>query len=129
MNYNKIIQDRQLYSVMNNTKWYNLFSELNEIEESIRFRVKSIDNDYFPENKIDFTGELQQINREFISIEHLDIDPYIKVNRGELMKPLINDLSSRIINILEALKINYKKEDSYIRIYGYLDLDKTSEIG
>ncbi|MGH1540331.1 MAG: DUF6678 family protein [Arenicella sp.] len=114
----KIINERQLVSVMNRTKWSKLCEEFSKTHEQyINVRYKTIYSDKIGSFSPVWWNELFE---ESPAIEWLDFDPVKKEHRGRLVSDKKTDISAIILQILEEQNIPYSIEKSYFRVWGYI---------
>ena len=120
----------QLIGVMNNTKWNALFSDLNEIDEIISYKVTHIDGSTWPEKEANFpyTSELAQIWGNFLAMEYLDIDARISHSKGALLSPQVVDHKDKIIAICKKHNAKFSVTENGIRIWGYFRHDNEPEL-
>lgn len=117
----KFIEKENLIGVMNNTKWNALFSELNEIDELLSYRVTYIDGSTWPEADASFpyTSELAAIWGNFIALEYLDIDAHISHSKGALLEPEVIDHKEKVTEICKIRNAKFSVTASGVRIWGY----------
>ena len=117
----ELIENERLIGVMNNTKWNALFSDLEEIDELISYRVTHVDGSTWPEADASFpyTSELAQIWGNFLALEYLDIDSRISHSKGALIKPEIVDHKDKVIEICKKHNAKFSAIENGIRIWGY----------
>lgn len=116
----RYIEREQLYPVMNNTKWREAIEVLVAIKDfQIRFRVKCLrDADDPPINHWDGSFPYH-IPRLFKGVEWLDIDPLMKIHRGQLVAPEIRDFTAAVIQALNSKNVPFVQMGEVVRIYGY----------
>ncbi|WP_337165230.1 DUF6678 family protein [Vibrio fluvialis] len=115
----KIIDDRQLVSVMNKTKWRELCCEFEEIHElGVNVRYKMITSDQLYGFSPVWWDELF---RETVAIEWIDFDPKKKEHRGQLISDKEKDISNVILDIFKKHSIPYSLENDCYRVWGYLN--------
>ena len=117
----KIIDDRQLVSVMNKTKWRELCGEFEEIHElgvSVRYKMITSDKLY------GFSPVWwDQLFRETVAVEWIDFDPKKRERRGQLVSDKETDISDVILGIFKNHNIPYSLENDCFRVWGYLNQD------
>jgi hypothetical protein len=117
--YLKIINERQLVSVMNKTKWRELchdFEKLHSLYISVKYKLIS------SEEILGFSAVWwNEIYEESSAIEWIDFNPIISKYRGRLVAPKETDMSYEILAILKKHGIKYSMEGSYFRVWGYLN--------
>ncbi|KZN58928.1 hypothetical protein N474_25400 [Pseudoalteromonas luteoviolacea CPMOR-2] len=119
--YLKIINDRQLVSVMNKTKWRELcdeFGELHSLNISIRYKLIS-SNETLGFSPVWW----DELFEESTGIEWLDFNPIVCEHRGRLVSDKETDRSDEILSVLKDLGIKYSIQESYFRVWGYLSQD------
>lgn len=114
----KIINTRQLVSVMNKTKWRELCEDFKAIQNlNIKVRYKLISTDQM----FGFSPVWwHQLLEDTPAIEWLEFDPIVTKYRGRLLSDEVTDRSSEILNILKKHSIKYSKEGSYFKVWGYI---------
>ncbi len=120
-----MINNRQLVSVMNKTKWRELcrdFEELHSLNISIRYKLITSD---------EITGFSpvwwDELFEKSTAIEWLDFNPIVSEYRGRLISNKESDRSTEIIGVLQRHGIKYSIQESYFRIWGYLSRDVRPE--
>lgn len=126
----KIIQDRQLTSCMNDTKWKELFSELKKLEaieadKAIEIQYKTLWDEVAPEVYWCLLGDEELDYMKTSWIEWLKIRGHIEktFRSGRLMEPKVEktDIHDKVEDVLKKYSIPYEydpEEDCYV-IYGY----------
>ena len=125
------VQERNLTSYMNNTKWYKL---LNIVNEKLPFRPPYIykllsdapDREdiqpfrHLPDSPQCWCGECFA-NYRFYEIEYVRITPKYAVNHGGLLVENLEifDETEELIQELEKAHIPFERDDRDIIIYGY----------
>jgi len=115
----KIINDRQLVSVMNETKWREMCGEFEAIHDlGVHVRYKNITSDQL----YGFSSvRWDQLFREAVSIEWIDFNPIKKEHRGRLISDKETDISGVILSIFKKHSIPYSIENGCYRVWGYLN--------
>jgi hypothetical protein len=117
----KIIDDRQLVSVMNKTKWRELCGEFEEIHElgvSVRYKMITSDQLY------GFSPVWwDQLFRETVAVEWIDFAPKKRKRRDQLVSDKETDISDVILGIFKKHNIPYSLENDFFRVWGYLNQD------
>ncbi|GGO71536.1 DUF6678 family protein [Bowmanella pacifica] len=114
----KIINERQLVSVMNKTKWREVcedFEELDSPHICIRYKLITSD-DIFGFSPVWW----DQLLEDASAIEWLDFEPVVSEHRGRLVSNKKTDRSAEILSILRRHSIRYSNQESYFRVWGYL---------
>ncbi|MDR7003005.1 DUF6678 family protein [Neobacillus niacini] len=119
------INERQLSSIMNNTKWRGLQSAVKEeFPITPSFQVKfllddfSIPEDFGEENW--YSGDWEEGLEPFFAVEWIRVNLKYTSSKGLLLEPEVTDYTDEFIKLLKRLKIPFLKEDNTIRIYGYV---------
>ena len=119
----KIIQDRQLTSCMNDTKWKELFSSIEKSEDIIQY--KTLWDEVAPEVYWCLLGDEELDYMKTSWIEWLKIRGHIEktFRSGRLMEPKVEktDIHDKVEDVLKKYSIPYEydpEEDCYV-IYGY----------
>jgi hypothetical protein len=115
----RYIEREQLCSVMNNTKWREMVEALQSIARfQVKFRVKCLRDAQPP---LDYwQGSFPYHVPTFKVIEWLDINPLMKIHRGQLLDDEVIDFTDQVISALELKNIPHLREDEAIRIWGYI---------
>ncbi|MGK0247888.1 MAG: hypothetical protein ACI910_000616 [Oleispira sp.] len=114
----RYIESENLTSVLNNTKWNRLFSELKSIGCYIDFQRKDIDEEFT--NPEYWCDDIYNIFAGWAHIEWLNIRALTVHLRGSLVKPKIEDNISLLLKAISNSGVPYCKHGDGIRIYGYL---------
>jgi hypothetical protein len=114
----KFINDNQLASFMNKTRWRELADELtsnDDFEPKVRLKYLR------QENMTGFTLLDWEWVRsgESSCIEWMDIDPIKRVRQGQLVKDKEYDFRMYVESTLKELHIKYTIEDEMYRVWGY----------
>lgn len=122
----KYVNEHQLSSVMNKTKWCELEKALNGSEDFIPYvRYKLIYNE---NPNAGFTAvwwpELLEIAE---TIEWLEVDPFKREWLGRLVADRVTDFSDVVSAQLAQYSIPYSIENGMFRIWGYLRRDESPE--
>ena len=121
----KIINKRQLVSVMNKTKWCELceeFESLQSLNVNVRYKLIATDQ-LFGFSPVWW----RQLFEETPFIEWLEFDPIVTEYRGRLISHKEIDRSAEIVNVLQKHSISYSKEQSYFRVWGYISATTNPE--
>lgn len=124
----KIVQERQLVSVMNDTKWLKLQAEVKSLPFPPPYIVKCLTDeaDAFV-GKLDFApfwlGHWGNFEEEgmpvFFTIEWLKVCPRHSVFKGRLVKGEVWDETEAFVKILVSNNIPYEECDGIFSIFGY----------
>ena len=121
----QIINKRQLVSVMNKTKWWELCEEFESLQSlNVKVRYKLITTD-----KIFGFSPVwwHQLFKETPFIEWLEFDPIVTEYRGQLISNKETDQSTEILNVLQKQSIRYSKEQLYFKVWGYTSVATSPE--
>ncbi|WP_051271062.1 DUF6678 family protein [Shimazuella kribbensis] len=119
-----VIVEKQLFSVMNNTKWEMLRKSVaSRLPFPPPYQIKGVLEDTpYPQNfNVDvwYWGDWSEGLQPFYAIEWICVRPrYIK--RGEKDKSEIIDIRDEFIVLLHQLKIPFVEKHNSIYIYGYV---------
>lgn len=123
----KIIQDRQLTSCMNDTKWKELFSSIEKSEDikDLEIQYKTLWDEVAPEGYWCLLEDEELDYMKTSWIEWLKIRGHIEktFRSGRLMEPKVEktDIHDKVEDVLKKYSIPYEydpEEDCYV-IYGY----------
>jgi hypothetical protein len=117
-----IIEKRNLVSIMNNTKWYELASEMDSNpEKEPTVSVKSI----FEDQATGFSLMDWEFGiKNCTAFEWLDINPIQKIRVGSLVADKQISLHTYIENLLKKHGILYSIEGECFRVWGYHETGK-----
>lgn len=120
-----IVEERGLYSLMNNTKWKELISAIKEKIPDIPIKYKTLFEEESPAHYWTMAGDEYFEYLNMVSIEWFKISCEIKEikYRGRLIddKVIIYDKRAEIYEILEKFNIPYEYdeiENAFV-VYGY----------
>ena len=119
----KIIDKRQLASVMNNTKWRELcssFEAMGDLSPSVRYKLIS-------ENGTQKFHQVwwHEILNEASAIEWMDFDPVLRRFQGKLVSEAKTDLKGSILEVFDRHNIPYSVEGAYLRVWGYISAENS----
>jgi len=121
-----IVTEKQLCSIMNNTKWEKLQSGvLNRLPFTPPYQVKYVLQEK-PEpitfdNDVWYLGDWIEGLFPFYSIEWIKVRPrYIK-HHGRLVDGEVIDITEQFRELLHNFHIPYKEENNAFYIYGYAE--------
>ncbi|CCN46535.1 conserved hypothetical protein [Vibrio nigripulchritudo MADA3029] len=123
--YRKIINDRQLVSAMNKTKWRELcvgFEALQSLNISVRYKLISSDEIYGFS-----TVWWDEVFEESPFIEWLDFNPIVYEHQGRLVAAKETDRRNEILAVFEKYGIRYSLHETHFRVWGYLSQDTNPE--
>lgn len=119
-----IVTEKQLCSIMNNTKWEKLQSGvLKQLPFTPPYQVKYILQEK-PEpvtfdNDVWYLGDWIEGLFPFYSIEWIKVRPRYVKNKGRLVDGEVIDITDQFRELLHNLHIPYKEENNVFFIYGY----------
>lgn len=124
----QIIRERQLWSLMNDTKWRELQVAMRtEMPFAPPYILKIISEEICLEEPY-FQKDVSYLGNwddeilcwgEFYWIEWVKIRPRYLKFRGKLIAPALLDATEQFLEILHRLNIPYDVEDDMYCIYGY----------
>ncbi len=121
----RYIERENLTSVLNNTKWGRLFSELKSIGCYIDFQRKDIEEEYT--NLDIWCSDIYNIFAGCEHIEWLNIRALRNQPRGALVKPKIENNIQSLIKAVSNSGVPYCMHGDGVRIYGYLRIGVSPE--
>lgn len=128
----KIIQQRNLCSYMNDTKWNELRTAMmNDMPFpppyilKFLFEDEAVGEKYFHED-VNYLGdwyygfalEGHYFNGAF-AVEWIKVRPRYLKHRGRLIEPEVIDATDKFVEILKQYSIPYEESDGVYCIYGY----------
>lgn len=113
----RYVQEQQLVSVMNDTKWCELRNAMLSLARTPKYRLQCLLSP--PADLGNWDGDWYYHLPTFAWIEWLDIDPIHRKNRGYLVEDERTDLTADLVALLEQHSIPFEANGSYLRIYGY----------
>lgn len=121
----KVVAQKQLCSIMNNTKWEKLQrAVLNTLPFAPPFQAKYVlDDSLYPqtfENDECYLGDWIEGLSPFYLVEWIRVRPRYLKPKGILVPPERIDITKEFLEILRNLRIPYKKENNTFYIYGYV---------
>ncbi|WP_157541400.1 DUF6678 family protein [Hymenobacter aerophilus] len=124
----KVVVEKGLSSVMNDTKWLKLQSSIVKLPFAPPYIEKLIlENKNFEEVQISdapqWLGDWSPFYEEgmylFFAIEYIKVRPLYAEYNGRLVAPKIYDETKEFEQILQELHIPYEEECGTFTIYGY----------
>ena len=130
---NKLIQEKSLCSVMNNTKWKELKKGVSSLPFLPPFVIKSVDEEeseyhHFDEDEY-YSGDWGMdlgdylggdiYATPFYAIEWIKIRPRILEHQGRLIESKVIDETEEFLAILKKYNIPYNEQNGTYIIYGY----------
>jgi hypothetical protein len=121
----RIIDEKQMYSVMNDTKWRELQSAvLESLPFPPPFQIKDVlGKEPFPkdfEEDVWYLGDWIEGLNPFYSIEWIRVRPRYLKNIGKLLPQTRIDITEEFKSILLKCSIPFKEDKDTIYIYGYI---------
>lgn len=119
------VSERQLASIMNNTKWRELQSAvLNTLPFPPPFQAKYVLEDAPSPNEFEddvwYVGDWIEGLMPFYHVEWINVRPRHLVSKGRLVQPEVIDITEKFIGILNEHSIPYYRDSKSIYIYGYI---------
>lgn len=129
----RCVIERQLSSVMNDTKWSNLQSAvLSNLPFPPPFQAKYILGDSpYPEEfdkDVWYFGDWIEGIEPFYSVEWIRVRPRYQRHQGNLIPPEVIDITNEFIDILIQNKVPFINMNDSIYIYGYISSAENYEI-
>lgn len=124
----RIIAQRQLNPLMNDTKWLELQEAVGLLPFPPAYIVKCLaDKDASTAGILsevpDYYGDWSMYYEEglppFFNIEWIKVRPVYGIHRGALVPPEVRDATIQFQEILNNLSISYEADKSLFTIYGY----------
>ena len=115
-----IINEKQLSSIMSNTKWRRLATVLtsnDEFEPKVWLKYLQ---DKHPNKGYSLLDWEWVKHGESSCIEWMVIDPVKSQHRGQLVKPTLTDYSEYIESCLQKCSIPYSMEEQHYKVWGYI---------
>ena len=129
----RIIQDKGLCSIMNNTKWRELKNGVSELPFPPPFVIKAVDEAETDYHRFDkdvyhvgdwglyldnyIGGDIYAT--PFYAVEWIKVRPRILKHQGRLIQSKVIDETEEFLSILEKYNIPYEEQDGAYCIYGY----------
>jgi hypothetical protein len=120
-----VIGEKQLCSIMNNTKWEELQSGvLNTLPFPPPYQAKyvleeSLEPKYF-DSDVWYLGDWVEGLSPFYAVEWIRVRPRYLRHKGILLKGEVVDITDNFRILLQNLKIPHKEENNSFYIYGYI---------
>lgn len=121
----KTVAERNLVSVMNDTKWRELQGAvINTLLFPPPYQAKYLLEDrLYPEEfemDVSYWGDWIEGIVPFYSVEWIRIRPRYLKHRGRLVSPEVIDITDDLVKLLKELSIPYRLENDTYIIYGYV---------
>jgi len=120
---NIIISQKQMYSVMNDTKWKELQQAINELLFPPPYELKYVTDE---EDPLEFNEDVTYIGdwsdeplTPFFRIEWIKVRPRYRKYRGRLIQEELVDETEEFIYLLKKYYIPYEEKQGTFIIYGY----------
>ncbi|MCI9846921.1 DUF6678 family protein [Flavobacterium pectinovorum] len=124
----KIVTEKSLGSVMNDTKWLKLQNAIEKLPfappyiEKLIFEDKTFEEVQISDNP-DWLGDWSPFYQEgmslFFAIEYIKVRPRYAEHQGRLTVPKVIDETKEFIQLLKELYIPYEEDNGTFIIYGY----------
>lgn len=118
----EIIEEKNMFSVMNNTKWKELQSGVDKLKFPPPYVMKEVTDKSEKEFFYDVTwlGDWSdEVLTPFFKIEYIKVRPRCLKHQGMLADPLVIDETMEFVRILKKFNIPYEEEEGTYIIYGY----------
>lgn len=123
----KIVNEQQLVSVMNTTKWHKLIDGMATLPFEPAFQLKVItQQELVPptfSEKLTYVGDWQHLEiktYKFSTIEWLKIRPFIYRHVGQLVQDEKIDISHEVKQLLASVNLHFEQVNEDFIVYGYL---------
>ncbi|GGH19919.1 DUF6678 family protein [Paenibacillus segetis] len=119
------ITERNLISIMNDTKWRELQDEVvNTLLFPPPYQAKYVLEDLLHpeefEKDVWYWGDWKEGIVPFYNVEWIKVRPRYLKHRGSLVSPELIDITEDFVNILKELSIPYRQDNNTYFIYGYI---------
>lgn len=119
------IAERNLVSIMNNTKWRELQDAvINTLlfppPYQCKYLLEEILHPEEFETDVWYWGDWHEGIEPFYNVEWIRVRPRYLKHRGRLVSPELMDITDDFVNILKSLSIPYRLDNDTYYIYGYL---------
>ena len=122
----QIVEDKNLFGVMNDTKWQAVYEIFQDPDLPLLYRSKTIDGEVFPEDHLRF--DIREVFPQyFSSLQWLEIHSKEVVADGGLLPPRINDHTAVAIELANKAKARFTVTDYGIKIWGYIKVGENIE--
>lgn len=120
----RVINQRQLYSVMNNTKWKELQSAIDTLPFPPPYQIKYVLKETphpktFGEDAWYWGDWSDEVLTPFYAVEWICVRPRYTRHRGMLINDELIDETQEFISVLQKASIPYEEENGAYYIYGY----------
>ncbi len=130
----RIVEEKGLYSVMNNTKWRELKAGVSELPFEPPFVIKDVDveeSDYHKFDKDSYYPGAWGLYLDnylggdmyatpFFEVEWIKVRPRMLERQGELMDDKVIDETEEFLEVLRRYNIPFEEKDGVFTIYGYV---------
>ncbi len=119
------IAERNLVSIMNDTKWRELQDAvINTLLFPPPYQGKYLLEDKLHPDEFEtdvwYWGDWNEGIIPFYSVEWIRVRPRYLKHRGSLVSPELIDITDDFVNILKKLSIPYRPDNDTYYIYGYI---------
>lgn len=122
----RIVSEKNLFSVMNDTKWRELQNSVRELPFPPPFSLKNVCVDEKAVHKfnedVSYWGDWSDESffwGDFFAIEWIKVRPRYKKHQGQLIADKIIDETKQFVEILTKYNIPYEEDNGAFIIYGY----------
>lgn len=113
----KIVKQKHLFGVMNETKWKAVYSEFQGAGLPFLFRSKTIDGEIFPEDHLRF--DVREVTpQHLLSIMWLEVHSKEEKYMGDLLPLKLFDHTESAIELTRKAKARFTLADYGIKIWG-----------
>jgi Family of unknown function (DUF6678) len=114
----KYVETEGLTSVLNNTKWQQLFTRLEGIQGILDFRRRDVRDapDFAPR----WDGDIYHMFGGWDNIEWLDIRAQVTQQRGALVAPKVEDHTDALIDAVRSSGVPFTITSDGVRVWGYI---------
>lgn len=119
----KIISEKNMYSIMNNTKWSELQNAIKGLPFPPPYLLRYVTDE---SDSITFNGEVKYLGDwsdeplfPFFRIEWIKVKPRYMRYKGRLVKDELVDETEQFVSILKQYSIPYEEERGDYIIFGY----------
>jgi hypothetical protein len=115
----RLIERDGLTSCMNHTKWQAAFAAVQAVSGyTPKFRARLVTGDDDPQDRWDGSFPWHVPTHQFI--EWLELDPVVRVRRGQLLPDAREDFTQVLSQALLDTRVPFSLENGVLRIWGYL---------
>lgn len=119
------VEARGLVSVMNDTKWRELVSDVKALPFAPAFQVKDV-RDAAPtplsfEEDVWYAGDWDEGLHPHFSIEWIRVRPRLVKDRGKFAAPEIANIEAAFVAVLRKVGVPHRKRGDCIELLGYVE--------